>query len=80
MAICSRNPQKTPMKTIVRVWDKSYEITVDQRSKTDWIASGEYMGERIQVKGRSERDAAAQWREAARYRGNLGISPRSEEK
>jgi hypothetical protein len=57
-------------KTIVKVWDKSYEIVVLQLSKTVWIAAGEYMGEQLRVKGLSERDAASQWREAARYKGN----------
>jgi len=58
-------------KLVVKVWDKDCEISVYQRSKTVWIAVGEYMGEQIEVKGSSQRSAAAQWREAARYKGNL---------
>lgn len=57
-------------KIIVKVWDKDYEISVYQKSKAVWIAVGEYMGERLEVKGSSARSAAAQWREAARYKGN----------
>ena len=58
------------IKQIVRVWDKPYEISVYQKSKSVWITVGEYMGDRIEVKGRSATSAAANWREAARYRGN----------
>jgi hypothetical protein len=57
-------------KIIVKVWDKSYEITVSRKSKTVWIAFGEYMGERMETRGSSQRTAIARWREAARYRGN----------
>jgi hypothetical protein len=58
------------MKTIVKVWGKDHEIYVHQKSKTVWIAVGEYMGERIEVKGSSQSSAARAWQEAARYRGN----------
>jgi hypothetical protein len=58
------------MKTTVNVWDEPHEITVNQKSKTVWIAVGEYMGQRIEVKGRTESQAASAWREAARYKGN----------
>lgn len=58
------------MKRIVNVWDKPHEITVHQKSKSVWIAVGEYMGERLEVKGKTESQAANNWREAARYKGN----------
>jgi hypothetical protein len=32
---------------------------------------GTYMGERIEVQGRSQSTAAKRWAEAARYKGNL---------
>ncbi len=54
----------------VYVWEKSCEISVYQKSKTVWIAVGEYMGERIEVKGRSKSSALASWTEAARFKGN----------
>src|SRR5260370_37800020 len=57
-------------KMRVKVWDKSCEITVYQKSKTVWIAVGDYMGQSIEVKGRSSSSAASLWRETARYRGN----------
>ena len=40
-----------------------------QRSKSVWIAAGDYMDERIEVKDRSESAAIRRWAEAARYRG-----------
>jgi hypothetical protein len=62
---------QNPMTTLVKVWDKPHEITVYQRSKTVWIAAGDYMGERIESKGSSQSAAAAHWREAARYKDNF---------
>jgi hypothetical protein len=58
------------MTRTVLVWDKPYEITVHQKSKSVWIAVGEYMGRRIETKGSSESAAVTHWREAARYKGN----------
>jgi hypothetical protein len=54
----------------VEVWGKPHKISVYQKSKTVWIAVGEYMGERIEVKGSSSGSAVRLWRETARYRGN----------
>ena len=54
----------------VYAWDKPYVISVHQKSKSVWIAVGDYMGERIEVKDRSATAAAKRWAEAARYRGN----------
>ncbi len=58
------------MSLTVSVWSKTYEISVYQKSKTVWIAVGDYEGHRIEVKGRTQTQAVASWREAARYRGN----------
>ena len=54
----------------VRVWDKPYVVEVHQRSKSVWIARGEYMGESHETKDSSARSAAARWREWATYKGN----------
>lgn len=54
----------------VQVWSRQYDVAVYQRSKTVWIASGNYEGQQIETKGRTETQALAAWREAARYRGN----------
>jgi hypothetical protein len=58
------------VKQVVTVWNKDYEITVVQKSKTVWIAVGEYKDDRLEVKGSSASSAASAWREAAKYRGN----------
>lgn len=55
---------------IVQVWDRPYQITVYQKSKSVWVAVGTYMDQRVEVKGRSESQAIASWRAAARYKGN----------
>ena len=59
-----------PMKRTVSVWNKPCEISVYQKSKSVWIAVGEYMGERIETNGSSESAAVQHWRDAARYKGN----------
>ena len=38
----------------VIVWGKPQEVTIAQKSKTVWIATGEYMGQRIETKGASQ--------------------------
>ncbi len=50
----------------VEVWGRSYTVTTHQKSKSVWIAVGEYMGKRIEVKDRSEATAIKAWRDAAR--------------
>jgi hypothetical protein len=52
------------------IWDEPHEVQVYQSSKSVWIAVGEYMGERIEVKDRSESTALKRWKDAARYKGN----------
>jgi hypothetical protein len=54
----------------VKVWDRTYEVSVHQKWNTVWIAVGEYEGHRIETQGRTESQALASWREAARYKGN----------
>jgi len=63
------------MKQTVRVWDQPQEITVYQKSKSVWVAVGEYMGERVETKGSSASAAAKHWQDAAQYRGNIGMPP-----
>jgi hypothetical protein len=58
------------MKQTVRVWDLPVEITVYQKSKSVWIAVGDYMGERLEVKSSSVSSAAKLWQDAAKYKGN----------
>lgn len=57
------------MQQRVEVWGKPYDVTVSQRSKSVWVASGEYMGHHIQTTDRTPTSAAKRWQEAARSRG-----------
>jgi len=54
----------------VEVWGKLHTISVYQKSKSRWVAVGEYMGERFEVEDTSASSAAKHWAEAARYKGN----------
>ena len=47
-----------------------HQITIDRKSKTVWVAFGDYRGERIEVKGSSADIAAKYWADAARVRDN----------
>jgi hypothetical protein len=56
-----------PTKQTVKVWGTSQEIDVRKRSKTVWIAVGDYMGQRIEAKGRTQSQAINKWLAAARH-------------
>lgn len=58
------------MQRTVKVWSEDVEVTVEQSSKSVWIAGGTYMGQYFTVKGRSANSATGLWRDAARYKGN----------
>lgn len=58
------------MKRHVDVWQKAHEIEVRQTSRSEWVAVGEYLGQRLEVVGRSENRAVSKWTQAARARGN----------
>ena len=57
------------LEHIVKVWGIDQRVVVHQKSKSVWIAAGDYMGERIEAKGSSASSALAHWHEAARYKG-----------
>lgn len=54
----------------VLVWGKEYEITVYQKSKSVWIATGSYEGHHIETKSSSPGSARKLWADAAKYKGN----------
>jgi hypothetical protein len=54
----------------VLLYDTPCTIAISHRSMTVWVAVGDYIGERIEVKGSSANVAAKHWVEAARSRGN----------
>jgi hypothetical protein len=55
---------------IVTAWNKPCTVTVYRKSKSVWVASGNYSGESIVVQDRSAGSALKRWREAATYKGN----------
>ena len=57
------------LKRTVTVWDKVHPITVQQESKTVWVAVGDYRGERLEVKGKTDTQAVAAWRDVAKLKG-----------
>ncbi len=56
-------------KRTVTVWDQVHQIAVQQESKTVWVAAGEYRGERLEVKGKTDTQAVAAWRDVAKLKG-----------
>ena len=67
------------VRDIVTVWGKRYEVVAYQKSKTVWMAVGDYdqvtrpgepTHQTISVQGRSAGAAIKRWVEAAQYRGN----------
>lgn len=57
------------MERRVLVWNTQCTVSVEQMSKSVWVAVGDYMGETIRTQDRSEATALKRWREAAQYKG-----------
>jgi hypothetical protein len=57
-------------KMRVKVWSDTVEIEVYKKSKTVWIATGEYLGKRHEVKRSTSGAAAKGWADAAKYHSN----------
>lgn len=56
-------------ETKVEVWGQLVPVSVYQRSKSVWIATGTYLDHHIETKDSSANTALLRWKEAARYRG-----------
>jgi hypothetical protein len=56
------------MERTVSVWGKPHQVDVHQKSRSVWIAVGDCLSERVEVKDRSATAALAAWRKAAEYR------------
>jgi hypothetical protein len=54
----------------VTVWGETITIAVYQKSKTVWIAVGEYKGKHHEVKRSTPGAAAKGWADAAKYHSN----------
>jgi hypothetical protein len=61
----------------VQVLGKPYVVAIQRKSKTVWVATGRYMGQDVEARGRNENLAASAWRSASRYRSiqNEAIHP-----
>jgi hypothetical protein len=58
------------MERMVSVWGESIPVSVHQKSKSVWVASGDYQGKNITTEDRSAGSALKRWKEAATYAGN----------
>ncbi|HUZ34542.1 MAG TPA: hypothetical protein VMV19_20930 [Xanthobacteraceae bacterium] len=54
----------------VMVWGKPCEVKVHQKSKSVWIATGEYMDETHSTKDATAGAAIKRWQEWATFKGN----------
>jgi hypothetical protein len=54
------------MRRTVIVSGEPIEMHLSRTYKTVWIATGEYRGQRIRAKGRSEDNAVHAWRDVAK--------------
>ena len=63
-------PVKGEMKQRVVVWGERVDVEVYRRSKTVWIARGEYNGKSYEGKASTRGSAAKAWADAARYHSN----------
>ena len=62
------------MERTVSIWDKPNTVSVYRKSKTVWIAIGDYVGKHIEARDQSESAALARWRNAAEYKGNPRVT------
>ena len=54
----------------VTVWGQQYTVTVYQKSKSVWVAVGDYMGKPFEIKARSAGAAVDAWKLEAEYEGD----------
>jgi hypothetical protein len=59
----------SPGERRVSVWGKPHEITVYRKSKSVWVAVGDYMGEMLRTEGPSANAAVTDWRDGAERKG-----------
>lgn len=53
----------------VEVWGRQVTISIYQRSKSVWIATGTYLDQTIEVKRPTSGAAVKGWVDAAKYKG-----------
>lgn len=52
----------------VRIGPEEITVSVHRASKAVWIAEGEYLGKRIEIRGPTEAQTLGAWQKAAEYR------------
>lgn len=57
------------MERSVTVWGRPCTVSLYQRSRSVWVATGEYMGSHLETQDRSPGAALKRWKEAATTRG-----------
>jgi hypothetical protein len=57
-----------PVHSVDAYPEKACRVGTYQKSKTVWIASGDFQGEPLQQQGRSEQSALAKWKDIAEWR------------
>lgn len=58
------------MKHTVKISDVDYTLNTTQESPTTWTAGGDYKGNTLYVRDRSEAAAIKRWSDTARAKGN----------
>jgi hypothetical protein len=61
----------TEQERKVCVWNTVHAITILRQSPTAWVAVGEYMGQRLEVKEPTQGTAVRLWIRVARYKTTL---------
>jgi hypothetical protein len=58
------------MATIVEVFGNTIKVEAREGPPSVWIAAGDYLGKRIEVKADSRASVLTLWRRTAEYRGS----------
>lgn len=53
------------MERTVNIWGDNVKVSVQQNAEAQWIASGSYRGEYLQVKDSTAGNALSNWKDAA---------------
>ncbi len=60
-----------PLHVVDAYPKKSCQVTAVKSGTNVWIATGEFMGEHLSAKGRSEIGAVTEWKNLAEFRAQL---------
>ena len=65
-------PEGPVTELTVKVWDEPHLIRVYRKTKSFWMAVGDYRSKRIEITARSAASAAEHWSRAACYEDGVG--------